>query len=153
VEAVIDAVDILTSERGLALSANKITVSTSGLVPQIVQFCRRSPATLAVSLNATTDEVSPTKLPIHFVPSITQFTAHRPHGNRGHVGVKSVRLYAACFASAEFYIVPYCMRSQGGDPRRRFCLCHCWDKQPSSLAYQFPQWDHYALLLAGRSTR
>eukprot|EP00242_Pyramimonas_sp_CCMP2087_P005115 CAMPEP_0198219994 /NCGR_PEP_ID=MMETSP1445-20131203/77128_1 /TAXON_ID=36898 /ORGANISM="Pyramimonas sp., Strain CCMP2087" /LENGTH=487 /DNA_ID=CAMNT_0043897605 /DNA_START=237 /DNA_END=1700 /DNA_ORIENTATION=+ len=65
VEAVIDAVDILASERGLALSSNKITVSTSGLVPQIVQFCRRSPATLAVSLNATTDEVRNWLMPIN----------------------------------------------------------------------------------------
>eukprot|EP00976_Prorocentrum_cordatum_P030884 628788-Prorocentrum_minimum.AAC.1 len=57
VGAVVAATRILVEPRGLALSANKVTVSTSGLVPQIVEFCQQSPATLAVSLNATTDEV------------------------------------------------------------------------------------------------
>ena len=35
VEAVLAAVDIMTDTRGLAFSQNKVTVSTSGLVPEI----------------------------------------------------------------------------------------------------------------------
>ena len=57
VDAVINAVNILTEEAGMALSHNKVTVSTSGLVPEIRRFCREAGGSLAVSLNATTDEV------------------------------------------------------------------------------------------------
>ena len=55
VEAVLAAVDILTDTRGLAFSQNKVTVSTSGLVPEIERYLRESRGSLAVSLNATTD--------------------------------------------------------------------------------------------------
>jgi hypothetical protein len=59
VDPVINAVNILTDEAGMALSHNKVTVSTSGLVPEIRRFCREAGGSLAVSLNATTDEVRP----------------------------------------------------------------------------------------------
>ena len=36
----------------------QVTVSTVGLVPQLRHFVEHSPAQLAVSLHATTDEVS-----------------------------------------------------------------------------------------------
>lgn len=64
-DAVIDAVDILTHDYGFGLSQRKITVSTSGLVPQIEEFGRRSPANLAVSLNATTDELRSEIMPVN----------------------------------------------------------------------------------------
>ena len=64
-DAVIDAVDILTCDNGLGLSQRKITVSTSGLVPQIEEFGRRSNANLAVSLNATTDELRDEIMPVN----------------------------------------------------------------------------------------
>lgn len=64
-DAVVDAVDILTNDFGLGLSQRKITVSTSGLVPQIDEFGRRSPANLAISLNATTDELRSQIMPVN----------------------------------------------------------------------------------------
>lgn len=64
-DAVIDAVDILTCDYGLGLSQRKITVSTSGLVPQIEEFGKRSKANLAISLNATTDELRSEIMPVN----------------------------------------------------------------------------------------
>jgi 23S rRNA (adenine2503-C2)-methyltransferase len=56
-EAVLSAVDILVDPAGFAFSRNKVTVSTSGLIPPLRRFLAESPANLAVSLNATTEAV------------------------------------------------------------------------------------------------
>lgn len=58
IENVIKAADIMVHEQGLHFSPRKVTVSTSGLVPQLKRFLHESNCALAVSLNATTDEVS-----------------------------------------------------------------------------------------------
>lgn len=47
----------MVHDQGLHFSPRKVTVSTSGLVPQLKLFLRESNCALAVSLNATTDEV------------------------------------------------------------------------------------------------
>ena len=57
IEAVLAAVDILVDPKGLAFSRNKVTVSTSGLVPEMQRYLNESQGSLAVSLNATTDEI------------------------------------------------------------------------------------------------
>ena len=62
---VIPAANILIDGRGLDFSHRKVTVSTSGLVPQIRRFGRESRAKLAVSLNATTNEVRDWIMPIN----------------------------------------------------------------------------------------
>lgn len=64
-ESVIRAAEIMVNDKGLHLSPKKVTISTSGLVPQIRAFCRRSKCALAVSLNATTDEVRDEIMPIN----------------------------------------------------------------------------------------
>lgn len=64
-EAMIDAVDILTNDFGLGLSGRRITVSTSGLVDKIAEFGERTNANLAISLNATTDEMRSEIMPIN----------------------------------------------------------------------------------------
>lgn len=58
IENIIKAASIMVDEKGLQFSPRKVTVSTSGLVPQLKRFLRESNCALAVSLNATTDEVS-----------------------------------------------------------------------------------------------
>jgi 23S rRNA (adenine2503-C2)-methyltransferase len=65
IDAVIPATDILIDRLGLDFSARKVTVSTSGLVPEIQRFGIESKARLAVSLNATTDEVRDWIMPIN----------------------------------------------------------------------------------------
>lgn len=64
-DSVIRAADIMVSDQGLHLSPRKVTISTSGLVPQIRTFCRTSKCALAVSLNATTDETRDRIMPIN----------------------------------------------------------------------------------------
>lgn len=64
-DAVCDALDILTNNHGLKFSHRRITVSTSGLVKQMLEFGQRSKANLAISLNATTDEFRDEIMPIN----------------------------------------------------------------------------------------
>ncbi|KAL1221058.1 hypothetical protein V5N11_024890 [Cardamine amara subsp. amara] len=65
IENVIKAANIMVDENGLHFSPRKVTVSTSGLVPQLKRFLRESNCALAVSLNATTDEVRNWIMPIN----------------------------------------------------------------------------------------
>jgi 23S rRNA (adenine2503-C2)-methyltransferase len=64
-DEVLTAVDILLDNKGMAFSRNKVTVSTSGLVPQMERFLQESEASLAVSLNATTDLIRNWIMPIN----------------------------------------------------------------------------------------
>ena len=57
IDNVIKASAIMVDDQGLHFSPRKVTVSTSGLVPQLKRFLHESKCALAVSLNATTDEV------------------------------------------------------------------------------------------------
>jgi len=65
IDAVLAAVDVLLDDRGLGFSKNKVTVSTSGLVPEIERYLAESQGSLAVSLNATTDEIRSWIMPIN----------------------------------------------------------------------------------------
>jgi 23S rRNA (adenine2503-C2)-methyltransferase len=60
------AVRIFNHERGLNISTRRITVSTSGLVPGIERLARLEPRPwLALSLNATTDELRSRLMPVN----------------------------------------------------------------------------------------
>ena len=63
-EAVVPAVQILTDPDGFQFSNRKVTVSTSGLVPEMEELGRSVTVNLAVSLNATTDEVRDRIMPV-----------------------------------------------------------------------------------------
>jgi 23S rRNA (adenine2503-C2)-methyltransferase len=64
--AVLQAIRILHDPRGLNLGARRVTVSTSGLVPQIHALGHeRLQLGLAVSLHATTDEVRDRLVPVN----------------------------------------------------------------------------------------
>ncbi|KAH1239145.1 Dual-specificity RNA methyltransferase RlmN [Glycine max] len=65
IDNVIKAADIMVDEQGLQFSPRKVTISTSGLVPQLKRFLHESNCALAVSLNATTDEVRNWIMPIN----------------------------------------------------------------------------------------
>lgn len=64
-QAVIPATRVLIDNEGLDLSARRVTVSTSGIVPAIDRLGAESPVQLALSLNATTDEVRDWLMPIN----------------------------------------------------------------------------------------
>ena len=55
-DAVLTAAEILTEDAAPRLSASHVTVSTSGVLPEMKRFLAESRAHLALSLNATTDE-------------------------------------------------------------------------------------------------
>ena len=59
------AVRVLTDMHGLGIAPRKITVSTVGLVPAIREFGTTVPANIAVSLNATTDEIRSQIMPVN----------------------------------------------------------------------------------------
>jgi 23S rRNA (adenine2503-C2)-methyltransferase len=62
------AIAVLTDPKGAAIAGRRITISTAGLVPAIERFARDELAHavgLAISLNATTDEVRDRIMPIN----------------------------------------------------------------------------------------
>lgn len=64
-DAVKGALEILLSEEGPNFSQRQITVSTAGLVPAIERLGKETSVKLAVSLNATTDEVRDRIMPVN----------------------------------------------------------------------------------------
>ena len=64
-EAVRDAMGIVLDGEGLSLSRRRITLSTSGVVPQIARCAEEIGCLLAVSFHATTDEVRDRLVPIN----------------------------------------------------------------------------------------
>ena len=62
---VIQACHIMSSPEGLAISAKKITISTVGVVPRIIQFAKeQQPFSLAISLHAPTQALRRQFMPI-----------------------------------------------------------------------------------------
>jgi 23S rRNA (adenine2503-C2)-methyltransferase len=61
---VMRSLELLLHEEGANFSHRHITVSTSGLVPNIVRFGEETQVKLAVSLNATTDEQRAKLMPV-----------------------------------------------------------------------------------------
>jgi 23S rRNA (adenine2503-C2)-methyltransferase len=62
---VVESLKLLLDDRGLNFSKNKITVSTSGLVPQMLKFGELMDVKLAVSLTATTDKLRDQLIPLN----------------------------------------------------------------------------------------
>ncbi len=59
------ALDIISDNEGIAISRRKITVSTSGVVPELKALGERTNAMLAISLHATRDELRDQLVPIN----------------------------------------------------------------------------------------
>ncbi|WP_442953702.1 23S rRNA (adenine(2503)-C(2))-methyltransferase RlmN [Paracoccus sediminilitoris] len=64
-ENVRDAMKIVMDNEGLSLSRRRITLSTSGVVPEIARTAQEIGCLLAVSFHATTDEVRNKLVPIN----------------------------------------------------------------------------------------
>lgn len=64
-ENVRDAMKIAMDPEGIQLSRRRITLSTSGVVPEIARTAQEIGCMLAVSFHATTDEVRDTLVPIN----------------------------------------------------------------------------------------
>lgn len=59
------AIEILLSPHGFGLSGKRVTVSTGGLVPQMLELAERFPVSFAVSVNAARDELRSTLMPVN----------------------------------------------------------------------------------------
>jgi 23S rRNA (adenine2503-C2)-methyltransferase len=64
-EAVRDALDIVADNEGIGISKRRITLSTSGVVPNIARAGSEIGALLAVSLHAVTDELRDRLVPLN----------------------------------------------------------------------------------------
>lgn len=64
-ESVRDAMKVVMDGEGLSLSRRRITLSTSGVVPEIARTAEEIGCLLAVSFHATTDEVRDKLVPIN----------------------------------------------------------------------------------------
>jgi 23S rRNA (adenine2503-C2)-methyltransferase len=70
------AIRVMCDPRGLGLAASRITVSTSGLVSGIEKLSKLSPRPLlALSLNATTDEMRSKTMPVNRAWNLTRLRA------------------------------------------------------------------------------
>ena len=63
--AVVPALELMLDDNAYGLSRRRVTVSTSGLVPQIDELAKRCPVALAVSLHAPTDALRDVLVPIN----------------------------------------------------------------------------------------
>lgn len=64
-DAVLRAIRILNDPNGLAFSHRRITLSTAGIVPKLIQLGQESPVNLAVSLHAAEDALRSELMPIN----------------------------------------------------------------------------------------
>jgi 23S rRNA (adenine2503-C2)-methyltransferase len=62
---VLEAMDIASDGEGISLSKRRITLSTSGVVPEIARWGERSGTMLAISLHATRDALRDELVPIN----------------------------------------------------------------------------------------
>jgi len=86
-DAVADAMEIISDGEGIGLSRRRITVSTSGVVPELEALGERTQAMLAISLHATNDELRNQLVPLNRKYPIEQLMA----GIRAYPGLSNAR--------------------------------------------------------------
>jgi 23S rRNA (adenine2503-C2)-methyltransferase len=64
-DGVADAIDIIADNEGIAISRRRITVSTSGVVPELTALGERTQAMLAISLHAVRDDLRDELVPLN----------------------------------------------------------------------------------------
>jgi 23S rRNA (adenine2503-C2)-methyltransferase len=84
---VADAIAIISDHEGIALSRRRITVSTSGVVPELPALGERTAAMLAISLHATNDDLRDVLVPLNKKYPIAQLMA----GIRAYPGLSNAR--------------------------------------------------------------
>jgi len=93
---VVKALRVITSDKGLGISPRRITVSTDGLVPEIENLGKSgTKVNLAVSLNATTDEVRNKIMPVNLrypIKTLLSACAHYPLEPRRRITFEYVLL-------------------------------------------------------------
>ncbi|HUW05385.1 MAG TPA: 23S rRNA (adenine(2503)-C(2))-methyltransferase RlmN [Williamwhitmania sp.] len=82
-QAVLPSLEILTSDWGYGWSPKRITVSTIGIIPAMVEFLEKSNAHLAISLHTPFDEERRKLMPIQNVYPIQEVIAQLKKFNMG----------------------------------------------------------------------
>jgi 23S rRNA (adenine2503-C2)-methyltransferase len=86
-DSVAAALDIISDNEGIAISRRRITVSTSGVVPELKALGERTGAMLAISLHATRDELRDVLVPINRRFPLAELMA----GIRAYPGLSNAR--------------------------------------------------------------
>ncbi len=84
----LDALSILTEQRGLDFSSRRITVSTCGLVPQMLRLGKETNVNLAISLHAADDKTRDAIMPVNSRYPIVELIAgckQFPHKKRQRI--------------------------------------------------------------------
>ena len=81
------ALDIISDNEGIAISRRRVTVSTSGVVPELRGLGERTGAMLAISLHATRDELRDQLVPINRRYPIAELMA----GIRAYPGLSNAK--------------------------------------------------------------
>jgi 23S rRNA (adenine2503-C2)-methyltransferase len=84
---VADAMEIVSDGEGIAISRRRITVSTSGVVPELGPLGDRTQAMLAISLHATNDALRNELVPLNKKYPLEQLMA----GLRAYPGLSNAR--------------------------------------------------------------
>jgi 23S rRNA (adenine2503-C2)-methyltransferase len=84
---VADAIEIISDGEGIALSRRRITVSTSGVVPQLEPLGTNTQAMLAISLHATNDALRDVLVPLNKKYNLEALMA----GIRAYPGLSNAR--------------------------------------------------------------
>ena len=84
---VADAIEIISDGEGIALSRRRITVSTSGVVPQLEPLGTNTQAMLAISLHATNDALRDVLVPLNRKYNLEALMA----GIRAYPGLSNAR--------------------------------------------------------------
>jgi 23S rRNA (adenine2503-C2)-methyltransferase len=86
-DAVADAMEVISDEGGINLSRRRITVSTSGVVPQLTPLGERTGAMLAISLHASRDDLRNELVPLNRKYPIAELM----EGIRNYPGLSNAR--------------------------------------------------------------
>jgi 23S rRNA (adenine2503-C2)-methyltransferase len=81
------AIDIIADNEGIAISRRRITVSTSGVVPELGSLGERTQAMLAISLHATNDELREQLVPLNKKYPLAELMA----GIRAYPGLSNAK--------------------------------------------------------------
>jgi 23S rRNA (adenine2503-C2)-methyltransferase len=81
------AIDIIADNEGIAISRRRITVSTSGVVPQLEALGTRTQTMLAISLHATNDALREKLVPLNKKYPLAELMA----GIRAYPGLSNAR--------------------------------------------------------------
>jgi 23S rRNA (adenine2503-C2)-methyltransferase len=84
---VADAIEIISDNEGIGISRRRITVSTSGVVPQLEALGDKTQAMLAISLHATNDALRDVLVPLNKKYPLEQLIA----GIRAYPGLSNAR--------------------------------------------------------------